>query len=277
MTVVVRATVCPDQVLEEAGAFLASDPVAHNLILTLLRSRMACPEPGRYWVVEIDARTSGVVFRSPLHFIATVTPMGAQAVTAAVEAIADEGVSLPGVSGQAATAALFAGHWSEKIKSPVHPVQAQRIYEAVRVVPPRDANGTLRQATSDDRDLLVEWLQAFHAEIGESVGDPAQVVPRRLRAGQLWLWDDHGPAAMAGLSDAVAEVVRVGPVYTPAARRNCGYASALVAGISSAARTRGERPILYTDLGNPTSNSIYRAIGYHAVVEILRYRFGRAP
>ena len=31
---------------------------------------------------------------------------------------------------------------------------------------------------------------------------------------------------------------------------------------------------LYTDLGNPTSNAIYRAIGYEAVAELLRYRFG---
>jgi uncharacterized protein len=33
------------------------------------------------------------------------------------------------------------------------------------------------------------------------------------------------------------------------------------------------RCILYTDLGNPTSNSIYRRIGYRAVAECLRYRF----
>jgi predicted GNAT family acetyltransferase len=30
---------------------------------------------------------------------------------------------------------------------------------------------------------------------------------------------------------------------------------------------------LYTDLGNPTSNSIYRSVGYQAVAEALRYRF----
>ena len=30
---------------------------------------------------------------------------------------------------------------------------------------------------------------------------------------------------------------------------------------------------LYTDLANPTSNSIYRHVGYQAVAEILGYRF----
>ena len=35
----------------------------------------------------------------------------------------------------------------------------------------------------------------------------------------------------------------------------------------------GLRPILFTDLSNPTSNAVYRRIGYQAVAEILRYRF----
>jgi uncharacterized protein len=35
----------------------------------------------------------------------------------------------------------------------------------------------------------------------------------------------------------------------------------------------GDRCILYTDLGNATSNAIYRAIGYHAIEEVVRYEF----
>ena len=38
-------------------------------------------------------------------------------------------------------------------------------------------------------------------------------------------------------------------------------------------REAGHRCILYTDLGNPTSNSVYRRIGYRAVAEALRFRF----
>jgi uncharacterized protein len=38
-------------------------------------------------------------------------------------------------------------------------------------------------------------------------------------------------------------------------------------------REAEHRCILYTDLGNPTSNSVYRRIGYRAVAAALRYRF----
>jgi predicted GNAT family acetyltransferase len=31
--------------------------------------------------------------------------------------------------------------------------------------------------------------------------------------------------------------------------------------------------MLYTDLANAVSNSIYRRLGYRAVAEVLRYRF----
>ena len=81
------------------------------------------------------------------------------------------------------------------------------------------------------------------------------------------------PVAMAGVFDAVAGVARIGPVYTPPDRRGRGYASALVAEVSDAVLTRGQRCILYTDLENPTSNAIYRALGYRAVAEALKYRF----
>lgn len=273
MAVLVRATEDPERVLKEARTFFASDPVRHNVILTLLHARVAHPEPGRYWILDIDGRTAGVVFQSPLHFIATVTPMPTEAVPDVVDSIVAHGVTLPGVNGEAATAARFAGHWAEGTKSAVRPVQGQRIYEVQQVIPAQRGRGQLRQATGEDRDLLVRWLQAFQAETGEAVSDAAQVVERRLSGGQLWVWDDQAPVAMAGISDAVSGVVRVGPVYAPPDRRNCGYGSALVAAVSTAARTDGHRCILYTDLGNPTSNSIYRAIGYRAVAEVLRYGF----
>ena len=100
------------------------------------------------------------------------------------------------------------------------------------------------------------------------------LIDRRVRAGQLCVWDDDGPVAMAGVSAPAAGAVRVGPVYTPPDRRNRGYASALVAAVSNTARADGLRCVLYTELANPISNSIYHAMGYRAITEVLRYTFG---
>ena len=272
-TVTVERTDSPTDALDAVGAHLATDPVRHNLVLTLLHTRAAHPEPGRYWVVREDARPAGIVLQSPLDFVATATPMATEAIAAAVEAIVAAAVRLPGVTGEALTAARFAGQWTEQTRTGARPVQGQRIYEvdAVRAGP--SPGGAHRAATDDDLALLTAWFTAFGDEIGEVRGDVAPLVARRLAAGHLWLWDDEGPVALAAVSDPLEGVARIGPVYTPPDRRGRGFGSALVAAISAAVRARGTRCILYTDLGNPTANSVYRRLGYRAVTEALRYHF----
>lgn len=87
----------------------------------------------------------------------------------------------------------------------------------------------------------------------------------RLGSVHYWIWEDGRPVSMSGDTEPVEGVVRVGPVYTPPEYRNHGYAAAYVLELSDRILKTGHRPILYTALGNPTSNSIYRRIGYRAV------------
>ena len=219
-----------------------------------------------------DGAPVGVVFQSPLDHPVTLTPMPAAAVVAVVAAIAAAAIDLPGVSGEAGTAARFAGEYTEQRRVSAVPVYGQRLYEVDTVVAPAAVPGAVRVATAADRDRVIEWLTRFQADTGEG-GDPTPLVDRRLPNGHFWLWEDGAPVAMAGRSIPVHGVARVQAVYTPPDRRRQGYASALVAALSAATRARGERCILYTDLGNATSNSVYRRLGYRAAGELLRYRF----
>ncbi len=58
-------------------------------------------------------------------------------------------------------------------------------------------------------------------------------------------------------------IARVGPVYTPPEHRRRGYATMLVAAWTRRLLDGGIRTCaLFTDLANPTSNSIYQAVGY---------------
>ena len=100
----------PAFVLNRAGVFLASQPVLHNLVLSILHARVAYGDPGRYWMAMQRNDIAGVVVQSPLTFPATLTPMEPPVATAMADAIADAGIALPGINGEAATAAMFAGH-----------------------------------------------------------------------------------------------------------------------------------------------------------------------
>jgi hypothetical protein len=66
MSIEVAFSEDPAQALTEAGVFLASDPVLHNLILVLLHERLAHPQPGRYWWAKDGDTVVGVLFQSPL-------------------------------------------------------------------------------------------------------------------------------------------------------------------------------------------------------------------
>jgi hypothetical protein len=66
----------------------------------------------------------------------------------------------------------------------------------------------------------------------------------------------------------------VGGVYTPPELRNRGYATSCVAELSRNILQSGkEFCTLYTDLANPTSNSIYMKIGYKPVCDSVEYAF----
>jgi hypothetical protein len=65
----------PAFVLRRAGVFLASQPVLHNLILSILHARVAQGDPGHYWIAIQRDDVVGIVVQSPLTFPATLTPM----------------------------------------------------------------------------------------------------------------------------------------------------------------------------------------------------------
>lgn len=263
----------PALVFSQAREFLFSKPVLHNLILTLLDAHIAQPEPARYWVAMDGNNAVGVVLQSPLDFPANLTPMEPRVVVAVVDAIAQAGISLPGVNGDAATAASFAGQWAERSGSAARPFQGNRLYELFELGEAPYVSGRLRQAFPTDRSLMIAWTRAFHREVGEPARDPEFRVDRGLAAGQFWLWDDSEPMSMAVTRQPVAGVVRLSGVYTPPNKRKRGYAAACVYALSKRLCDTGYRSILYTDLANPTSNSIYRRIGYRAAAEVVRYRF----
>jgi predicted GNAT family acetyltransferase len=63
-------------------------------------------------------------------------------------------------------------------------------------------------------------------------------------------------------------------VYTPPYFRCKGYATSCVAGLSRMLLKEGfTKCVLYTDLANPTSNSIYRKIGYRPICDSLEIKF----
>jgi predicted GNAT family acetyltransferase len=169
------------------------------------------------------------------------------------------------VSGVTDTARAVAAAWSRATGGSNRARMSMAMHALDHVDdPPRPARGTLRVPKTDERDLLVHWMQEFATEAGmPGAAEAAAMVDARLRQQGLLVWDDEQPVSMIGLNPPVGGVVRIGPVYTPPQLRRRGYAgSAVAAGSRWALAGGAARCMLYTDLANPTSNKIYAEVGY---------------
>ena len=106
--------------------------------------------------------------------------------------------------------------------------------------------------------------------------DAHRVVAERIREGRLFFWCDPAdrPVSMAGWAGRTPNGVRVNFVYTPPESRNRGYATSCVAALTKHLLDCGRTfCFLFTDMANPTSNRIYRQIGYQHVCDMRDVRF----
>jgi len=186
---------------------------------------------------------------------------------------------IPSVHAETNAAKAFVDAWGV----PAAQTMSQRLYRLTTVAPVPGVNGTFRRATNSDVDILTAWASAFNIEaLGEH--HDLEMTRRNVEArvasddSALCVWEvDGSPVAMAGRSGPTPNGIRINAVYTPPEQRGHGYASACVAALSEH-ELRGGRAFcfLYTDLGNPTSNSIYQKIGYSPVCDTDVYRFETA-
>jgi GNAT superfamily N-acetyltransferase len=154
----------------------------------------------------------------------------------------------------------------------------ERLFRLDRLVAPSGAPGSARLAVADDVDRLSEWYAAFAVEAFGRLPpgfDAVTMVRRGIVRSRCWLWLDPSgtPRSMAVRHPAVRGAARIGPVYTPPDDRGRGYGSAATAAASQDILDEGAVACLYTDRANPTSNKIYQAIGFVAVLDRTMIRF----
>jgi hypothetical protein len=275
--------------LATAGGYLAAREAEHNLLLGILgtlRDRPGVyPEPPYLAVIADRGSSALVAIRTPPHNLVLSEPgVPDERIQAAVGLLVEDLLGLhpdlPGALGPKSTAEPFARRWSAATGRAAQLAIAERIYRLVRVVPPRPPAGAWRLAADRDRALLAAWAVAFSEEAPPGavlLPDLDGMIERWIRGigGATYLWEVDGrPVSLVVAGSPTPHGIRIGPVYTPPAERRRGYASALTAAASEHQLSQGRRfCFLYTDLANPTSNRIYRAIGYEPVGDADQYRF----
>ncbi|KAF4410676.1 GNAT family N-acetyltransferase [Streptomyces lycii] len=263
--------------LGTAGAFLRALPARHSVLLSVADSlerggsRRYGDDPPEYgWWTAPDGEVAGAFLRTPPHpvLLSTMPDEAAVALAARTEIA---GAPADGVNAVRSAAEAYAAAWQRRTGGRLGTAAVHRLHRLAELVPPDPAPpGRARVAGRRDRALLVDWYASFMRETGSLALDPGKAVDDRLGHGGLSLWEDaSGPLAMAGVTPAVAGTARIASVYTPPELRGRGYAGAVTAEVSRVACDAGLEVLLFTDLANPTSNALYRRLGYRPVEDHL--------
>jgi len=289
----VKMTADPSAFLAEASGYLQADPLLTTVVSTVThravqQATAGTPPPDypRWWAVVRDhgGEIAGVAMRTapfPPHPL-FVLGMPIEAAAALAGELRDRGEEVRGVNGSLPAASSVASEIARLCGGTVRTWEHTRLYELKNLIPPSAVPGSPRFANGQDLELCLTWFAAFHDDAAEQAGrdvsDGAVTMvtehdlKERISELRVLLWEVHGrPVHLCGFNALSFGVSRVGPVYTPREHRGHGYASAGVAEVSRRLLAEGSRVCLYTDQANPTSNKIYRALGFEPVVDMANF------
>ncbi|GGB31140.1 hypothetical protein GCM10011492_22170 [Flexivirga endophytica] len=275
----VRTVTDPQDAIGCAKPLVAADPVAYSVFSTVAGSLLSEPsrfaDPRWYVVEDADGAVVLVAMHTPPHPLHLPTDVPGAMPSLAQHVVA-AGDLLPGVNGPKNAAQDFADAYLPLTGRRIIGREGIGVYDLpVPAALPWPVGGEHVTADDSHTPLVASWVNAFLTETGDHASDAQATARRQIRAGNVSLWVVDGrPVAMCWASAPYGGVVRVSGVYTPRAERGHGYASAVVAAASRREQERGHSCMLYTQLANPTSNKIYRAIGYRHRGDDLRLTFG---
>jgi hypothetical protein len=180
--------------LAETGEFLHAArarntvilTVTENLRLTEIASGGGAPSHDKplfgWWRTDGDGNQVHGAFLHTPDFPLVLTFMCQQAVAALAHDLAATGRLVTGVNAETEAAEVFADEWRQHTGDAARVQHRMRFFRLARLVMPDPAPaGAPRLATDGDRDLLIEWFEAFVREIGDPVGqDHGAAVDERL-------------------------------------------------------------------------------------------------
>lgn len=265
-------------------AHLEADEAINNLMLGI--SLRLQKDPSYYRHVELvtlsDAR--GLVLSAVMTIpekLILYSPLGVdrEALGQLSNAILDRNLHIPGVLGPKDLVEAFVDIWKRKTNCLVELDMHMRVYELREVNREVIGAGRLRVADDGDLEFMIQGIGEFLKDASlNSVPDPEKCrehAQRRLADQSVYLWEQEGkPVSMAARSRPTSRGVTINLVYTPKELRGRGYATSCVAALSQQLLDEGyEFCSLFTDLSNPTSNSIYQKIGYRSLGDFDGYFF----
>jgi len=259
--------------LVRTEAWLASREIEHAVVLQSARQARANDthyERPIYWAtIEDDGKLIGCAYRTP-PFKVGVTALPSAAIPLVVtDLAATYSGTVGGFNGPEPTVSELATAWVNSRGGSWSIDTRGRLLTLARAQDSAPRTGILRLAGANDTALAQSWGAAASIDSGIAALD-GRVCVQLLGAKLLYFWVDDQPRCMLGLLRETRESAAVGIVYTPAAYRGQGYATAALGALNDLLDERGvKHRFLYIDPSKDAGQALARKLGCGYVQDTL--------
>ena len=236
------------------------------------------PESHRFLVFEEPSGTVAHAFINDADQHIILSEMTSLMAQNLVTFLDRQSQSLATIEGPWQVAQEFSKRWTEAGHGSPQSQMDQGLYELTKVTMPNPQGGRLVQAQDTHRHTLKALATGFLASFPDDPIAPQEIddkVQRFIDAQRAYLWqrEDQTFVSMAAIVRESPNASSISWVYTPPQHRRQGHAARVVATLSQAQLDAGKRFCnLHTDLANPTSNNVYRSIGYTMIARSFRIK-----
>lgn len=269
--------------LEVTGAYRTEKPLTTNVLGSVATNVVATPhlyEAYWWWIARQGETVVGAAMRTSPHYL-WLGPMPLEAAASLATAVAIEDDALPGIVGSESVCSSFLrsyAHTGSTGSKRISQLGREDFLQTIDELQLSNVDGALESLSDATLTTAVQWSRAFSEEIENDTDLNLPDYVERVRKRKLYFWRSNEQlVSMAGCASTVitpaGSITRIGPVYTPPKLRRQGFAGAVTGAVTALVLESGARAILFSDALNPTSNHVYRKLGYFVVDTVQHHDF----
>jgi RimJ/RimL family protein N-acetyltransferase len=259
--------------LERTEPWLERSEIERGVALQSARQARANDahyERPMYWAtLEDGGEIVGCAYRTPPYKVG-ITALPSAAVPLIVDDLAATYPGpIGGFSGPDPAVSELATAWVQRRGGAWTLNTAGRLLAFAAVTERAPAQGVLRLAGQADAALAQSWGAAASLDSGIAALD-GRLCAQLIAAKLLYFWEDTQPRCMIGLLRETRASAAVGIVYTPAAFRGLGHATAALAALCELLDERGvKNRYLWIDRRSDAAQALASKLGCRLVHDSL--------
>jgi predicted GNAT family acetyltransferase len=232
-----------------------------------------------YFAIFDNQSLVGCALRTNTDKPLAISKMPEAAIELLIKTLIEMKIVLCGVVGEVEAVKFFKELWLKEHTSLTFKLNIHLgIYETKVIINPKE-QAEIFLATHAQRDVVCAFIKGFSMECfpnREHKDDEIEKLSiRHINNKSLYLLKNNlgQIVSMAASTRGSTNGGTISLVYTPEDHRGKGYGSLVTAKVSEIVLKEKKFANLFTDLTNPTSNSIYKKIGYKMIGENIHYDF----